>query len=63
MGQIQTAHWVSFIPPVTTYFNWKKKCEGLSPPERRRVKQLEEENTKLRKLVADCLWTVRGFRM
>ena len=36
-----------------TYFNWKKKYEGLSPPEMRRVKQLEEENTKLRKLVAD----------
>ena len=35
-----------------TYFNWKKKYEGLSPPEMRRVKQLEEENTKLRKLVA-----------
>ena len=36
-----------------TYFNWKKKYEGLSPPEMRRLKQLEEENTKLRKLVAD----------
>ena len=36
-----------------TYFNWKKKYEGLSPPEMRRLKQLEEENAKLRKLVAD----------
>ena len=36
-----------------TYFNWKKKYEGMTPPEMRRLKQLEDENTKLRKLVAD----------
>ena len=36
-----------------TYFNWKKKFEWLTPPEMRRLKQLEDENAKLRKLVAD----------
>ena len=36
-----------------TYFNWKKKYEGMTPPEMRRLKQLEDENAKLRKLVAD----------
>jgi len=36
-----------------THFNWKKKYEGLTPPEMRRLKQLEDENGKLRKLVAD----------
>ena len=36
-----------------TYFNWKKKYEGLTPPEMRRLKLLEEENAKLKKLVAD----------
>ena len=36
-----------------TYFNWKKRYEGMSPPEMRKLKQLEEENAKLRKLVAD----------
>lgn len=35
------------------YFNWKKRYEGLTPPEMRRLKQLEDENSKLRKLVAD----------
>ena len=35
-----------------TYFNWKKKYEGLTPPEMRRLKLLEDENSKLRKLVA-----------
>ena len=36
-----------------TYFNWKKKYEGMTPPEMRRLKQLEDENAKLRRLVAD----------
>lgn len=35
------------------YFNWKKKYDGLTPLEMRRLKQLEDENTTLRKLVAD----------
>ncbi len=40
------------ISPAT-YFNWKKKYDGLAPLEMRRLKQLEDENAKLRKLVAD----------
>ena len=36
-----------------TYFNWKKKYDGLLPDEMRRLKQLEDENAKLKKLVAD----------
>ena len=36
-----------------TYFNWKKRYDGLLPTEMRRLKQLEDESGKLRKLVAD----------
>lgn len=36
-----------------TYFNWKRKYEGLLPDEMRRLKLLEDENAKLKKLVAD----------
>lgn len=36
-----------------TYFNWKKKYHWMAPLEMRRLKQLEDENAKLRKLVAD----------
>jgi putative transposase len=36
-----------------TYFNWKRKYDGFLPTEMRRLKQLEDENSKLRKLVAD----------
>jgi putative transposase len=40
------------ISPAT-YFNWKKRYEGMQPPEMRRLKQLEDENAKLKKIVAD----------
>ena len=36
-----------------TYFNWKKRYGGLLPDEMRRLKQLEDENTRLKKIVAD----------
>lgn len=36
-----------------TFFNWKKKYGGLGVGELRRLKQLEEENKQLKKLVAD----------
>ena len=36
-----------------TYFYWKKKYDGLLPTEIKRLKFLEDENTKLRKIVAD----------
>jgi putative transposase len=36
-----------------TFFNWKTKYSGLGLSELRRLKQLEEENAKLEKLVAD----------
>jgi len=36
-----------------TYFNWKKKYDGLLPTEMKRLKRLEDESTRLRKLVAD----------
>ena len=37
----------------TTFFNWKKKYGGLGVSELRKLKQLEEENKQLKKLVAD----------
>jgi putative transposase len=35
------------------YFNWKKRYDGPLPTEMPRLKLLEDENAKLRKLVAD----------
>lgn len=36
-----------------TFYTWRKKYGGLGPSEVRRLKQLEEENQRLKKLVAD----------
>ena len=36
-----------------TFYNWRKKYAGVLPSEMKRLKQLEEENGKLKKLVAD----------
>jgi len=36
-----------------TFYNWRKKYGGLGPSEVRRLRQLEEENVKLKRLVAD----------
>ena len=36
-----------------TFYNWRKRYAGLMPSEMKRLRQLEEENTKLKKLVAD----------
>ena len=36
-----------------TYFNWKKKYAGLMPSEMRCLRELEQENARLKKIVAD----------
>ncbi len=36
-----------------TFYRWKQKYAGLGVPEMRRLKQVEEENSRLRRLVAD----------
>jgi putative transposase len=36
-----------------TFYRWKSKCGGLVPSEVRQLKELEEENSRLKKLVAD----------
>ena len=36
-----------------TFYKWRQKYGGLDPSELRKLKQLEEENTKLKRIVAD----------
>ena len=36
-----------------TYYRWRKKYAGLMPSEVGRLKQLEEENARLKRMVAD----------
>ncbi len=36
-----------------TFYRWKKQYTGMMPSDMKKMKQLEEENAKLKKLVAD----------
>ncbi len=36
-----------------TFYRWKKQCVGLEVDQVRQMKQLQEENTRLKQLVAE----------
>ena len=36
-----------------TFYRWKKQYNGLGPGELRRLRQLEDENSRLKRMVAD----------
>ena len=38
-----------------SFYRWKRRYEGMGVAELRRLRQLEEENRKLKKIVADLL--------
>jgi putative transposase len=38
---------------LATFYRWKKRFEGMGTNEIRRLRQLEQENQKLKQLVAD----------
>jgi putative transposase len=38
---------------IQTYYRWRKKYGGLMPSEMKRLRQLEEENSRLKRIVAD----------
>lgn len=40
------------VTPVT-FYRWKSKFEGMEEKEAKKLKELEEENRKLREIVAD----------
>jgi putative transposase len=45
-----------------TYYNWKSKYAGLSVSELKRLKALEEENRRLKQIVADQLLDIRALK-
>jgi len=51
-GHIASLHGKAGISQAT-YFNWKKKYAGILSSEMKKLKQLEDENARLRKIVAD----------
>lgn len=49
------------ISPATLY-NWKAKYGGMDVSEAKRLKQLEDENTKLKRLLADTVLDASALR-
>ena len=45
-----------------TFYNWRSKYAGMEVNEVRRLKELESENTKLKKLLADKLLEVEAMK-
>ena len=43
----------------STFYKWRQKYGGLGPLELQRLRQLEEENNKLKRLVADLSLATR----
>ena len=46
-----------------TYYRWKKKYGGMGLKEARRLRELEKENTELKKLLADQLLKARALEI
>ena len=49
VGEVCRRHGIS----SATYYQWKSKFAGMSVPELKRVKELEAENARLKRLYAD----------
>ena len=45
-----------------TFYNWRSKYAGLEVNEAKRLKELESENSKLKKLLADKLLEVEAMK-
>ena len=46
----------------TTFYRWKKKYGGMDVNEARRLKQLEDENRRLKKLLAESMLDVSALK-
>lgn len=49
----QHGHMSAFEDTAARHYRWKQLYGGLGPSELRKMRQLEEENQKLKRLVAD----------
>ena len=45
-----------------TFYNWRSKYGGMEVSEAKRLKQLEDENAKLKKLLAESMMDVSTLR-
>ena len=45
-----------------TLYNWKAKCGGMDVPDATQLRALEEENGKLKKLLAESMLDASALR-
>jgi putative transposase len=45
-----------------TFYSWRRKYGGMEVPEAKRLKALEEENARLKKLLAESMMDVSTLR-
>ena len=45
-----------------TFFRWRNKFGGLDVPDARRLKELESENLRLKRLVAEQMLVIDGMK-
>lgn len=57
-GDLARKHGIS----EATLYNWKARYGGLDVSEARRLKALEEENSKLKRLLADAMLDASALR-
>jgi len=47
---------------AVTYYRWKTKYEGMKLSEAKKLKEVEDENRRLKKLVADLSLDLQGLK-
>ena len=45
-----------------TFFRWRNKFGGMDVPDARRLKELESENSRLKRLVAEQMLVIDGMK-
>ena len=58
IGEVCRRHGIS----DATFYTWRKKYGGLDIAELRRLRQLEEENRRLKSIVADQALDIRALK-
>jgi len=58
IGEVCRRHGISYA----TFYTWRKKYGGLDIAELRRLRQLEEENRRLKSIVADQALDIRALK-
>jgi putative transposase len=47
---------------ITTFYKWKAKFGGMDVPDAKRLKALENENSKLKRIVADQALDIAAYK-